>query len=193
MPFSFFTQSRDRISRRLKFLGRALQFMAVSRAAQIVMFLILVGEMGDQLPAELRGPGTMVKIGAYSIGHAVSLFLAGSALLHRKAWGAYFTLFTLLFPLVMRLTMGLDVIRGGQYTIFFSAIGLLLVASVWKELHPKQAVPLDANGDEEEDARPITPRNRGYGEPRDLPPDRMPINPIVTTTAPLNTSNQRDD
>lgn len=193
MPFSFFTKSQDHISRRLKFLGRALQFLAVLRAGQIVMFLIFVGEMGDQLPADLRGPGTMVKIGAYSIGHAVSLFLAGSALLRRKPWGAYFTLFTLLFPLVMRLTMGLEVIRGGQYTLFFSAIGLLLVASVWKELHPKHPVTLEVNGDEEEDAEPLTQRNRGYGETRGLPPDRMPINPIVTTTAPLNTSNQRDD
>jgi hypothetical protein len=181
MAFSFFTKSSNRISRRLRLIGNAFQMWGITTATWVPLSFWMLTKMEDRLPPEQRGLlGPKMLIGG--LGLALSQYLVGRAFKRRQRWGAYLAVLTLAAPWIFRLLYGfqLNVITANAV---LNLVGLVLIASVWKELHPSGfEVELDDSDDDEPD-EPFTPRNRGYGEPRpneksSLPPHDPRIGPV---------------
>lgn len=144
LPFTFFTQSDARISRRLKFLGRTLQVISIAPIVQFIDALFKVARLSRLTPDGAIDMTLFTQIAVSNIGFSASLYFAGRALLQRKAWGAYFTIATALFPAILLvLQQDVRLARGRTFGTGVSVIILMLVASVWNELHPKQNVAIE--------------------------------------------------
>lgn len=191
MPFSFFTKSSSRISRRLRWLGRVFQLwsaMAFAGSIASMMVFLLDSRSFENLPHGIRG--TLFYRSIFTLVGSASLYAIGRSLLRRQRSGLYGAAVMIFAPTAMRAAFGVRFTFGALDGLV--AIGaLVLIASVWKEVH-NDAVELENPDDPDDEERPLTPRNRGYGEPRTLPRERMPANPMPTTATPLPIKSQRD-
>lgn len=166
MAFSLFTKSSTRISRRLRWLGRGFQLWAALSVASVLSFVTIVlsnPALYERLTAA-AGEHFVLKGVSISVAGTLSLYLTGRALLRRQRTGLYAAAVIVIVPFVYRAVI------GGRLglTLWDAVVGIgaaFLIASVWKEVHTDN-VELDDVDDPDDDALPLTPRNRGFGEPR---------------------------
>lgn len=167
--FTVFTEPGSRRSPRLRFLSLAFRVSGVlAGIASASYFLMLRSEAFARFPVEMRN-GLLFRAVSTRALTAASLIIIGRALHRRQRSGAYFGAFALIGPQILQMVFTPARFSLDGFVIPF--IGVVLIASVWKELDPPAGVELDESDD---DDKPLTPRNRGYGEPRSLPPNRAP-------------------
>lgn len=173
MAFSLFTKASNRISNRLRWLGRGFQLWGGLTAAATLAAFVFFATMPSflkRVPVETRAVLGLRLFVLGAVG-STSLYLIGRSLLRRQRSGLYGAAIIVVAPLVLRATVGAR-FTFGVPDLGFGLAAVALIASVWKEVH-EDAVELENPDDPDDDSLPLTPRNRGFGEPRQLPSERL--------------------
>lgn len=189
MKFSFFTERLPRPSTRLRRLARLFQAFGSLQLFRAMTFVVFFPRhRGNADPASIGGLlATTTVVGTLQ---AVSLFLIARALVRRQRWSVYAGVAALLGPLAISFPAGMP---PGFKAI---SIGLSLVSagalvSVWKELDSNPSE--DEIEDPEEEDREIPTRIRGYGEPKILPAEKIPVPTIVAASQPERVEVRRNN
>lgn len=116
-----------------------------------------------------------------------SYVFIGRALLRRQKWGAYAALATIGVPAVI----GFIWTPPSNWLTTVGQIGavttITLIVSVWNELGTVLESELVEHSAPPAPAEPLTPRNRGYGEPRPLSePNPISTSAVANTPLPIN-------
>ena len=179
MSFSIFTARSREISTRLRLVARGFQLSAIA-----VWTLTAVWTIAMPFLPLFKQPIHLYRwmfapLWLYSVLAGASMYVIGRALLRRQRWGAYLAGFTLGLPLLKQL-LSPDTPILSISGIVVSTLALGAIVTVWDELGTvRDADFVDPDGDDDNE---LPRRNRGFGEPRNLPlqsPTELPVRNVI--------------
>lgn len=170
MSFSFFTKRTTYASLRLRILGRGMQvFGALMFAARLaeVSYLRSQRFQISQATLDLLLRNALI-YGGLSM---ISYLFIGRALMRREKWGAYAAFGAIAVPAIARIVWPTGHTDPFQtVSQIAAAITTGLICTVWNELSSVADAELAEHGKPPDSVAPFTPRNRGFGEPRNGSP-----------------------
>ena len=179
MSFSIFTARSREISTRLRLVARGFQLSAIAVWTLTAVWMIAMPFLPlFKQPIHLYR-WMFAPLWLYSVLAGASMYVIGRALLRRQRWGAYLAGFTLGLPLLKQL-LSPDTPILSISGIVVSTLALGAIVTVWDELGTvRDAEFVDPDGDDDNE---LPRRNRGFGEPRNLPlqsPTELPVRNVI--------------
>lgn len=179
MRFHLFTRRTTYASLRLRFLARGMQVFGVLIGVLEVTTAkwMATAHLNHSLSPEMRA-ALIRSVLVHGLFAAISYFLVGRALRRRERWSGYAAAIAIGLPALLRVTNLVSVPGANFSTAAIDSIALItvtLIATVWRELGSVPASAILDHGGPPEPTIPLTPRNRGYGEPRSLQNDEHEV------------------
>lgn len=153
MPFRFFTRRGAEPSLRLRIVARGLQLYGGLGLVSLAMLSMSV--FGSSVLRE-RFMSFLPQMLIFGVLRGTAQLMAGRALLRRLRWGAVAAGATFATPLLLRL-FGTPIPSAW---LIESSVGVLLTASLWREL---TTYPDPEAADTEAEALPLSTLRTGFG------------------------------